>query len=53
MVTNHVKNQGNEYNKLYQGEMVEGQMSLKNAYKILLKKIKILDFSHIRDITPY
>ena len=27
VIANYVKNQGNEYNKLYQGEMVEGQLS--------------------------
>lgn len=28
VIANYVKNQGNEYNKIYQGEQVEGQMSL-------------------------
>ena len=27
VIANYVKNQGNEYNKLYRGEMVEGQLS--------------------------
>ena len=27
VISNYVKNQGNEYNKIYQGELIEGQMS--------------------------
>lgn len=33
VIANYVKNQGNEYNKIYQGEQVEGQMSLSD-YKV-------------------
>lgn len=28
IISNYVKNQGNEYNKIYQGSQVEGQLSL-------------------------
>lgn len=27
VISNYVKNQGNEYNKLYQSDSIEGQMS--------------------------